>query len=69
MGPDDYCSVVTEQKPESTETSSFWQLLFVSMNAGRLSSPCVRFLTPQLTISPAERCRVKRLSKVTGVNS
>src|SRR5438552_1909699 len=30
-----------------------------------LVKPDVRFLTPQLTPSPGERCRVKRLSKLT----
>ena len=42
-------------------------LPFVSMKAGLLSSPCVRSLTPQCQL-PGERCRVKRLSKFTGVN-
>ena len=36
---------------------------------GPLVNPVVRSLTPQLTQLPGERCRVKRLSKVTGVNS
>jgi len=34
-----------------------------------LVKSCVRFLTPQLTHRRVERCRVKRLSKGTGVNS
>ena len=44
-------------------------LLLVSMKAGRLSTPSVRSPDTTADTSPGERCRVKRLSKVTGVNS
>jgi hypothetical protein len=58
----EYCCIQAKELPSVAPAARLYE-------GGPLVKPCVRFLTPQVPKLPGERCRVKRLSKVTGVNS